>query len=740
MSGPFMPTEGEEGTLREGFHRLANARENPSALAQTKAWLDGCLEAADLELAPHNPNELLVREACFAPNPIFPGHASFAPQPMLARDSNPRLLAFHAPLALLEGAWLQSLAQPGNGHRLPICELFAAYLALLGKDEAASPAFAYRGWLEGIGVSLPSPKAWAFAHDPRVGLPALTFASLQLALGLHSSGLFAEALGFTLAYLRSGSPWRLPALPAARRQAVLEAMAGHAESALQAFLEESGEWERVRRGYALYRQAEAEYLAGLSQSVASGNPLAGQVADIFRRKLRFAQGYHRKITLGGRGMEAWLAETPFDAAGFLAAFAASPFAQDGTGQRPFDHLNAFGGPMFGVFGQDEIGLIDAWLDAGANLTELDPQRPDLARLDSPGFRFEPVKKISHEKHESQESTKASFASFVPVVVQALRSCPFGRNLGKTRPIDGNRSLYHRLINQDPNPQTQTQAREWVDTVLSRARRKVREAGPLRQRFFRYSPAAFAERIAQIHTQEVAKHQPLQPPPKLRREEYAFGLFQFAPAILVDGCWLRHQGEAANQDSRLHRLLYRIYAEELGEGHGDWNHPAIYRDLLESLNMALPATDSEDFAHHPGFLDSAFDLPDYLLAISLCPNAYLPELLGLNLAIELSGLGAGYLRLIDELRHWNINPLIVKLHLSIDNLASGHSAMACEAVQIHLEETRLLGGDEAMEAAWRRVWTGYLSLDAASRRFKWALILGFCRRFMPNRLFPPMPTR
>lgn len=710
MSVRFRPIEGGEGAIREGFHQLLNARENPPVLAASKIWLTEKLEVANLELAPASPDSLKC-QAGFAPGFGFLGKAS------LAYQSNPRLWAFHAPLALLEGAWLQSVAQANNGQQIPTSQLFAVYLALLGKDEAASPAFAYRSGLARLGVSLPKTQAWGFAQDVRLGPSALAFASLQLALGLHSASFLGETLGFTLAYLRNVSPWRLAALPETQRLTVLETMGRHTVFALQSYLAEAGEWEKVRRGYAQYCQAEAEYSAEFNRYAEAGNSLAAQVAEIFRRKRPFAQGYHCQVKLGGRGMEEWLADAPFDAVGFLAAFAASPFAQARAGQRPFDRLNAFGGPMFGVFDSGEIDLIGAWLDEGAKLPEPEqsqtcfssviPREPGGAVISAGMLEFKPWKACPH--------------SF-------LRGWnPF------PHPSDDRRGLYHRLINQDPSEQTQAQARRWVETVLSRSRRKLRKQGCLRERFFPYTPQRFAERIGQIHAQEVAKRQPFLPPPRLRREEYCFGLLQFAPAILVDGCWLRYQGEAANQDSRLHRLLYRIYAEELGAGRVEWNHPKLYRDLLESLNLHLPATASEDFAQHTGFLDSAFDLPDYLLAISLFPNTYLPELLGLNLAIELSGLGAGYMRLSEELNYWNINPLIVNLHLSIDNLAGGHSAMACEAIQRYLEEIRLLGGEAAMQASWRRIWSGYLSLEVAARRFKWGLLVAFCRRFIPGRI-------
>ncbi len=594
------------------------------------------------------------------------------------------------------------MAQTANAHHPEVAALCAAYLALLGADEAASPASAYRGWLDINGVALGKATSWRFAQDPRIGAPALHFASLQLALGQHAASFFPETLGFTLAYLRSDSPWRLPALPPPRRQAVLEAMALHTRQAQQAWLACGGEGERLERGYALYQAAEAAYLNALRHHAAVGASLAEQVAEIFRRKRRFAQGYHAGIALGGQSLEDWFAAPGFDAAGFLSAFAASPYAAGQAGQRPFDRLTAFGGPMFGVFDREETALIDAWLDQSGGQGQAGAVSK-AAPVFSPVAAY-PRGAVKPEPSHWQEWRR-----------------------------DDNRRLFHHLVGHDPPPETLAAARRQVETILARSRRSLSRRGPLHRQFFDYSPSAFAERIARIHDQEIAKHQPFQAPPKLRREEYVWGIRQFAPAILVDGCWLRHQGEAVHQDSRVHRLLHCIYVEELGEGRAEWNHPRIYQDLLAGLGMDLPAPESESFSLHPGFLDSAFDLPAYLLAISQYPKTYFPETLGLNLAIELSGLGAGYLRLIEELRHWHIDPLIVKLHLSIDNLAGGHAAMACEAVQAYLDEMRELGGEHAVQEAWRRIWSGYLSLATATRRFKWMLILEFCRRFLPGRL-------
>ena len=696
MNKPILPfcedeiVSVEDGkAIRRTFYRLVNAREAPGMMPASLDWVRGRLAALSPEAGPESPQRL-------------PAPPNFVATPEL-RLGDPALLAFHAPLALLEGAWLQSVAQAADGHLHAVAHLFAGYLGLLGRTEAESPAAAYRGALALAKISLPQVTAWRFAQDERVGEPALAFASLQLALGLHSRALFPELIGFTLGYAQSASPLRLVALSAEYRRAILERLGECAGQALRAHLDackgdEARQWARVRRGYALYQQTEAEYLVRVAAISGEEPSLADRVAEIFRRKAGIARGFHHNAVLEGRFLNDWFAEEPFDAAGFLRAFSASPYGKGSAGARPFDRLTGFGGPMFGVFDEQELGVIAAWLDNAR----------DVGTTNVPN-------------------------AATAMTVESIATMPKVRSTVSTSSHLNIRELFYHLINADLFPQVADLARRQVEVELARAARALRSSGPLRARFFAYTPEVFAERIRRIHDEEVARYRPFRPPPKLNYEEYVWGIRQFAPAILVDGCWLQHMGEAADQDDRVRRLLFRIYADELGCGEVRRNHPNVYRDLLGSLAIDLPPVDSEAFARHPGFLDAAFDLPVYLLGISLFPRSFKPEILGLNLAIELSGLGAGYMRLIDELRYWGIDPLIVSLHLSIDNLASGHAALAVEAVQLFLDEILANGGEGAVDASWRRIWRGYLSLGTATHRFKWALGLDFCRRFVPARI-------
>ncbi len=134
--------------------------------------------------------------------------------------------------------------------------------------------------------------------------------------------------------------------------------------------------------------------------------------------------------------------------------------------------------------------------------------------------------------------------------------------------------------------------------------------------------------------------------------------------------------------------------------------------------------------HPGFIDSAFDLPVYMLLLASFSRQFLPELLGLNMAIEINGLGKGYLQLVDEWRYWGIDTHIARIHIAIDNYASGHTHLAKKTIHLYLDEVLQSTGDPALrDRHWRRIHHGFKSLPLAGTRFKMALPVSYMlRRF------------
>lgn len=65
----------------------------------------------------------------------------------------------------------------------------------------------------------------------------------------------------------------------------------------------------------------------------------------------------------------------------------------------------------------------------------------------------------------------------------------------------------------------------------------------------------------------------------------------------------------------------------------------------------------------------------------------------------------------RLAYWGINPEFYRLHIAIDNAASGHGARAKKAIELHLDAVRQAEGEEGVQRHFRRIWTGFLAFDA-----------------------------
>ncbi len=418
---------------------------------------------------------------------------------------------------------------------------------------------------------------------------------------------------------------------------------------------------------------------------------------LLRQKAPYARGHHRAAGIGGKGIDAWFSEDPFDAEGFLDALAQSEFVvpKAPVESRLLTDLTDFGGPMFRVFNEAERTVVLEWLQSLSDQNRpactkpAAPTRPLAGRT----YAIAPVAEQDHG-HESTDT----------------------------------RQLFYQLVNSDLFPDVLPAAKRIVSRHLRKSAAGLTKTLPPLWQFFPYTHGAFQARIESLYEKELKAYRPFEPPPQLERAVYVWGIEQLAPTVLVDGCWLQNAAQAGNSHSRLAAALFGIYADEVGNGHTRLNHPNVYRRLLQSLNIDLPPLNDPAFAAHPGFLDAAFDLPVYLLAISHFRRSFLPEIIGLNLAIELSGLGARYMRLVDELDHWGIDATIIRLHISIDNMAGGHAAIARDVVKLYLDQLLADSGEVVMQQHWRRVWTGFLSLNSVSKRFGLAMLWHYATRF------------
>ncbi|KAI1075711.1 hypothetical protein F5B20DRAFT_573325 [Whalleya microplaca] len=173
----------------------------------------------------------------------------------------------------------------------------------------------------------------------------------------------------------------------------------------------------------------------------------------------------------------------------------------------------------------------------------------------------------------------------------------------------------------------------------------------------------------------------------------------APSKYVDGAWLGNVHRLTETTPFALRSVtkdaWQILSEELGDGDVERKHVFVYRKLLRSVGVDLPAADSREFVDLDLGMSvmSAWRAAVAQLLISLFSHDFLPEVLGFNLCFEQVTLET--LRAAHELPKLGISGYYFLLHVCIDNIDSGHSAMALCVVSRYLDVIRESGGEGDM---------------------------------------------
>lgn len=670
---------------RQLFYALNHINERFSWLAEVYVYLKNHLAEIKSEYQSHFSADCQPD----AIEHIFKQPAANLPQNSLSQNELKICLIQTSPICLTELCWLQTISQAVTSQDPLAVALMSVYLRLNGGEPYKT---LFKAHLMAAGINLPGLYTQHYAQQKTIAECMFDFAAIQLALAQFPRVFFAEILGFTLAYCqtdpllqRFAAQQNNPVDYFTLRQSLLAAEIAAVEQIIKDYLkcfpdQTADCWQRIQTGYWLYHHQTERCYAGLKnyleQPVSPGQALV----ELLQQKAPFAFGHHRKIQLDGKSLDDWFNEKPFAGEAFLTALKQSAYVdRQNPVNSPLPHLFEFNGPMFGVLNAAEKDILTNWLASekkpALNQIVLNPPHNNVVLPGENG------------------STAKHYANL------------------------NNRTLFYYLLNVELYPEVLPLAKQKAQQILALSRRFNRLP------FKAYRHSDFDAYINGIYQREVNAYRALKHQPKLSKQTYIWGIEQLAPSILTDGCWLQNVKQLS--DPVLQPVcdrLFNIYCDELGAGVLKQNHPFIYQQLLESVNIYLPPLHSKAFIEYPGFLKSAFDIPVYLLAISKFPNAFLPELLGLNMAIELSGLGNGYLRLAEELKFWGINPAIVNVHISIDNLASGHAALAKTAIQLYLDYLAANHGNTIMHEHWRRVYTGYCSLATVSLRFKIALAI------------------
>jgi hypothetical protein len=273
-----------------------------------------------------------------------------------------------------------------------------------------------------------------------------------------------------------------------------------------------------------------------------------------------------------------------------------------------------------------------------------------------------------------------------------------------------RELFYKLMNVDSFPEAIPKARDFAERVLAEARAyQTHPDTPMIWRPFEYTPDSFQGRMLDVYrdlVEQVSTYDPATDPTFRSVEDVRERIRQFAPFNMSDGSWLRNITRVGPFDES-RALLFSVLMDEMGDGEVTHNHSNIYRDLCHTIGFYPSDCTSEEFAFDPVFLDSAFDVPTFELAISQFSENYYPELLGMTLQLELGIVEAK--NTIALMEFYGFDPHYWEMHVGIDNPLTGHAAKAIRAIQLYLENIRAnAGGHEAMELQWRRIWDGWVA--------------------------------
>ncbi|MFD7134476.1 iron-containing redox enzyme family protein [Streptomyces sp. NPDC059894] len=596
-----------------------------------------------------------------------------------------------APLAVVAGAWLQWLSGPGTAEDSDALSVLALYASDVGVGQPnASRGSAYVALLqeaELAGYAVPTSR---LTLDQRIADREFYLPAVLLAMSRHPEEFRPEILGADACLRVAGL---LPALVVAAGGA--DGAGRWAErlrseppapgwdpvwASLLAQEEKTG--ERVATGFRWAWAGLERWHEDVYADLCAARDPAFTMAELISRRAREGAVYHHRYELDGRPLNELLREARHDPAPLLDALAASKLVRPGrSGASPLvNGLVMERGPMFRVFSPEDLSVIRRWIDSLPAGTSAVAPPPGAGRP------------VSHP---------------LPAL---LRSGPAPGPTGTNPTPTDVRSAYHLLQRRQDTPELRRYAYDYASAWLARARHGLDKSPD--QLPTPWTPQGLRPWLLDQHDRHDQAFADGDNEPA-SREELIDSTVQLAPLTLIDGAWLQGFTDYEHAAAEHGSFLFETYYDELGNGVHDLSHPVVYRKLLAQMDVHLPPTDSPEFANWPGFRASSLELPVYWLSIGRLPQTFMPEIFGLNLAMELSGVGGSYRRASIDLRHHGFSTRFVDLHNTIDNVATGHSAWAADAIDAYMSAIVLAQGVEAQTAVWERIRAGYRSLNPPS---------------------------
>jgi Iron-containing redox enzyme len=617
----------------------------------------------------------------------------------------------YMPTAFVDGCWLQRGLRVATAHTplgSSLTALYAHQVRAYVEDPVRHFVADYRAAYERLGAPVEEVSSHSFAERPdflehTFELPIFLLSIAQFTehfapeiVGLNLAWQFLDLSAFGPALIRDVCrAYGLPLLAEDQGQSEhLDKAREMARAAVVDFLEAESAagrpdeaWKGVVRGVGAGVEAWNEWFTLTKEAAPSGPPDPRQeMLDLLWRKAPHATGYHANKMLGARKIDDHLAA--FDGPALLEELARSRWIKPGRPDRSamLRHLVKFGGPMLGVFSPVELGIIESWIDSlpprdalGSPAAEPQPSTPTAAN--GPTVRQEAF--VTGRGWTASDFRKRS--------EQLYGSCT-------------TRELFYYLINVERYPDILPIAEKYARDRLERSVAMLwKGERPIPSR--RYDPVALEKWVHKKHRDQVDSYRPPDVRPEAPKDAFIEVSVQLAPIILIDGGWLQGIASPALIHTVVGRMLFHVLVEEIGAGNAKEHHANIYRDLLAAMGEAAPPVESWEFARWPRLKDSSFDVPTLWLSMSCFPRHFLPEILGLNLAVELAGIGGPYMEARDTLRRFGYPTLFVDVHNAADNVAAGHSAWAMNTIKRYMDEVAEREGPHSVDPAWHRVWSG-----------------------------------
>ncbi len=602
----------------------------------------------------------------------------------LEPDLRAAVLRQRAPLSLVSGCWLDTLSQPASQPSVIVNHLFRHHVALKGEgNPQRSLHHLRRRALEGAGVHLPEISAEDFMRQAHARPLTAIQASFYVALSRLPFSFLPEVAGVHYAFHALGVDDRLtgaqPLLPEPTvREPLVEFLRLTRRSGTG-----SAERRRLHAAIRLVLALEREHVAMLAEFARwrGGLSLDARVAEIITQHAPFAGRMHRDVRVAGRPLTETFTDPGFDVATFIQDFRKSGHLKPvRTGGCRFLNAIKFGGPMFAIFDEREAAILKAWV--------AEVQRGNLAEV------VIPVNRVG----------EAQAARWRAAIAQ---SEPGDVIFAELPPID-DRELLYRLVNTENFPNTRALARQRAIEGFANGEILFTHgaAGQYTDAsYFDYSPAALRARVTNIYWDKLVNtYQPLAEIPD--REQVILGQRTMALGNLIEAAWSHRIGNLGRFERPSDGLMFAIYADEMGRGDVRKNHVKLIHQVMSSLAVHLPHVRDAAFRDQELLPDSSYPFPVHQMCMALFPDTFYSEILGYNLAIEMNGLGTVRMQEMERLRAYRFDTSYEEVHLSIDNVSTGHSKQSVDVIISYLDSVERSHGNAAAQAEWRRIWRGY----------------------------------